>query len=148
MKTTRREIMTAAASAAIPALASAQSAVAVSAFTLPALPYATDALEPYIDAATMQLHHDKHHQAYVDNLNKAIGGDSTLAKLSVEELLRRLDTLPAAVRTQVRNHGGGHDGADGRACIEQPRRQRSLSLRKPLADRLDCGREISALRKT
>ena len=107
MKTTRREIMTAAACAAIPALASAQSAV--SAFTLPALPYATDALEPHIDAATMQIHHDKHHQAYVDNLNKAVGGDSTLAKLSVEELLRRrLDTLPAAIRTQVRNHGGGH----------------------------------------
>ena len=106
MKTTRREIMTAAAIAAIPALAPAQSAV--SAFTLPALPYATDALEPYIDAATMQLHHDKHHQAYVDNLNKAVGGDSALAKLSVEELLRRLDTLPAAIRTQVRNHGGGH----------------------------------------
>ena len=106
METTRREIMTAAACATIPALASAQSAV--SAFTLPALPYATDALEPYIDAATMQLHHDKHHQGYVDNLNKAVGGDSTLAKLSVEELLRRLDNLPASIRTQVRNHGGGH----------------------------------------
>jgi len=106
MKTTRREIMTAAVCAAIPALASAQSAV--SGFTLPALPYAIDALEPYIDAATMQIHHDKHHQAYVDNLNKAVVGDPALAKLGVEELLRRLDTLPAAIRTQVRNHGGGH----------------------------------------
>jgi len=106
MKTTRREIITAAACAAVPALASAQSAV--SAFTVPALPYSTDALEPYIDAATMQIHHDKHHQAYVDNLNKAVAGDPALAKLSVEELLRRLDTLPAAIRTQVRNQGGGH----------------------------------------
>jgi Fe-Mn family superoxide dismutase len=106
MNTTRREIITAAACAVIPALASAQSAV--SAFTLPALPYATDALEPYIDAATMQIHHDKHHQAYVDNLNKAVAGDPALAKLAVEELLRRLDTLPAAIRTQVRNQGGGH----------------------------------------
>ena len=106
MKTTRREIITAAACAAVPALASAQSAV--SAFTVPALPYSTDALEPYIDAATMQIHHDKHHQAYVDNLNKAVAGDPALAKLSVEELLLRLDTLPAAIRTQVRNQGGGH----------------------------------------
>ncbi len=77
-------------------------------FTLPKLPYAYDALEPYIDAQTMQIHHDKHHQAYVDNLNKAIGGDPVLSKLSVDELLLRLDTLPAAIRTQVRNQGGGH----------------------------------------
>ena len=77
-------------------------------FTLPKLPYAYDALEPYIDAQTMQIHHDKHHQAYVDNLNKAIAGDPTLSKLTVEELLSRLDTLPAPVRTAVRNQGGGH----------------------------------------
>jgi Fe-Mn family superoxide dismutase len=57
---------------------------------------------------TMQIHHDKHHQAYVDNLNKAIGGDPALSKLSVDELLMRLDTVPAAVRTAVRNQGGGH----------------------------------------
>jgi Fe-Mn family superoxide dismutase len=56
----------------------------------------------------MQIHHDKHHQAYVANLNKAIGTDPALAKLRVEELLQRLDTLPAAIRTQVRNQGGGH----------------------------------------
>jgi superoxide dismutase, Fe-Mn family len=77
-------------------------------FTLPKLPYAFDALEPFIDAQTMQIHHDKHHQAYVDNLNKAIGADPALSRLSVEDLLRRLDTLPAAVRTAVRNQGGGH----------------------------------------
>ena len=77
-------------------------------FTLPKLPYAYDALEPYIDAQTMQIHHDKHHQAYVDNLNKAIAGDAALSKLTVDELLERLDTLPANVRTAVRNQGGGH----------------------------------------
>jgi superoxide dismutase, Fe-Mn family len=77
-------------------------------FTLPKLPYAFDALEPYIDAQTMQIHHDKHHQAYVDNLNKAVGADATLSKLTVEELLQRLDTLPVAIRTAVRNQGGGH----------------------------------------
>ncbi len=77
-------------------------------FTLPKLPYAYDALEPYIDTQTMQIHHDKHHQAYVDNLNKAVSGDPTLASLTVEQLLQRIDTLPATVRTAVRNQGGGH----------------------------------------
>ena len=77
-------------------------------FTLPKLPFSFDALEPYIDAQTMQIHHDRHHQAYVDNLNKAVSTDPELAKPGVENLLRRLDTLPAAIRTQVRNHGGGH----------------------------------------
>jgi Fe-Mn family superoxide dismutase len=77
-------------------------------FTLPKLPYAYDALEPYIDAQTMQIHHDKHHQAYVDNLNKAVAAEPALAGMTVDELLRRLDTLPAAVRTAVRNQGGGH----------------------------------------
>ena len=77
-------------------------------FTLPKLPYAYDALEPYIDTQTMQIHHDKHHQAYVDNLNKAIAGDAALAALTVDQLLERLDTLPANVRTAVRNQGGGH----------------------------------------
>jgi Fe-Mn family superoxide dismutase len=77
-------------------------------YTLPTLPCAYDALEPYIDARTRQIHHDKHHQAYVDNLNKAIGGDPALTKYAVEELLQNLDTIPPSVRTQVRNQGGGH----------------------------------------
>ena len=77
-------------------------------FTLPKLPYAYDALEPFIDAQTMQIHHDKHHQAYVDNLNKVVAAEPALAGLAVDELLQRLDTLPAAVRTAVRNQGGGH----------------------------------------
>jgi len=78
------------------------------AFTLPKLPYAYDALEPFIDAQTMQLHHDKHHQTYVDNLNKIVAAEPALAGLTLDELLRRLDTLPAAVRTGVRNQAGGH----------------------------------------
>jgi Fe-Mn family superoxide dismutase len=77
-------------------------------FTLPPLPYATDALEPYIDARTMEIHHDKHHQAYVDNLNKAVASDPSLSGMTVEELLAKLDTLPAPVRTAIRNQGGGH----------------------------------------
>jgi Fe-Mn family superoxide dismutase len=73
------------------------------AFTLPALPYAPSALEPYIDATTMQIHHDKHHQAYVDNLNKAIAGTPNEQK-SLEDLLKIAGTLSPAVR----NNGGGH----------------------------------------
>ena len=73
------------------------------AFTLPPLPYPTDALEPYIDALTMQIHHDKHHQAYVDNLNKAIAGTEHENK-SLEELVASAGTISPAVR----NNGGGH----------------------------------------
>jgi Fe-Mn family superoxide dismutase len=74
---------------------------------LPPLRFPYDALEPYIDAETMELHHDKHHQAYIDNLNKAIEPYPQLADLTTEDLLRRLDQLPAEIRTAVRNHGGG-----------------------------------------
>ena len=75
---------------------------------LPPLRFAYDALEPYIDAETMELHHDKHHQTYVDNLNKAIEPYRQLADLAAEDLLRRLDQVPEEIRTAVRNHGGGH----------------------------------------
>lgn len=74
---------------------------------LPPLPYAYDALEPYIDTQTMQIHHTKHHQAYVDNLNKALTG-SEVASWPLEQLIRNLHQVPEAIRTQVRNHGGGH----------------------------------------
>lgn len=73
------------------------------AHTLPALPYAFDALEPHIDAATMEIHHDRHHKAYVDNLNKAIEGTEA-ADLSLEDLMANISKYPAAVR----NNGGGH----------------------------------------
>src|SRR5580704_14733566 len=78
------------------------------AFTLPALPYAPAALEPHIDAQTMQIHHDKHHQAYVDNLNKAVAAEPSLAGKSLEDLISNLDAAPAAARTAIRNQGGGH----------------------------------------
>jgi superoxide dismutase, Fe-Mn family len=76
-------------------------------FTLPELPYAYDALEPTIDARTMEIHHSKHHQAYVDNANKALEG-TALADAPVEEVLRRLEELPEDKRTAVRNNAGGH----------------------------------------
>ena len=77
------------------------------AFELPKLPYAVDALEPYIDAQTMTLHHDKHHQTYVTNLNGAIENHPELAGKPLEELLKDLNSIPEDIRTVVRNHGGG-----------------------------------------
>ena len=78
------------------------------AHVLPPLPYSFDALEPYIDAKTMEIHHDKHHGAYVTNLNKALDSAPNLQSLSVEELISKLDSVPEAIRTAVRNNGGGH----------------------------------------
>jgi Fe-Mn family superoxide dismutase len=79
------------------------------AFTLPPLPYATDALEPYIDKMTMEIHHGKHHNAYVTNLNKALESAPELADKSIEELLaNNCAIVPEAIRTAVRNNGGGH----------------------------------------
>ncbi|MBA3872051.1 MAG: superoxide dismutase [Anaerolineae bacterium] len=78
------------------------------AFELPALPYATNALEPHIDARTMEIHHGKHHNAYVTNLNKVLEGHPELQSKSIEELLTSLDSLPEAIRPAVRNNGGGH----------------------------------------
>lgn len=77
-------------------------------YTLPPLPYACDALEPYIDTLTMELHHDGHHAAYVANLNKAVESYPALAQKPVDTLLKELDTLPAEIKTAVRNNGGGH----------------------------------------
>ncbi len=77
-------------------------------FEVPALPYAFDALEPHIDAQTMQIHHDKHHAAYVSKLNGAVEGQPDLQNKSVEELLRGIDSIPESIRGAVRNHGGGH----------------------------------------
>ena len=77
------------------------------AFTLPDLPYDHAALEPHIDARTMEIHHGKHHQAYVDNANKALEG-TELADAPVEEVLAKLDSLPEDVRTAARNNAGGH----------------------------------------
>src|ERR1043166_6919864 len=79
------------------------------AFTLPPLPYAPDALEPYIDKTTMEIHHGKHHNAYVTNLNKALESAPGLADKTIEELLAgNLAIVPDAIKTAVRNNGGGH----------------------------------------
>lgn len=75
---------------------------------LPELPYAYNALEPYFDAQTMEIHHTKHHQTYVDKLNAALEGHADLQSKSVEDLLRDLNAVPESIRTAVRNHGGGH----------------------------------------
>jgi Fe-Mn family superoxide dismutase len=78
------------------------------AFALPPLPYDYKALEPHIDEPTMRLHHDKHHAAYVNNLNAALEPHPDLQKQSIEELLANLDKVPEAIRAKVRNNGGGH----------------------------------------
>ena len=86
----------------------AQGTAQAAPYTVPPLPYAFDALEPYIDAKTMEIHHDKHHGAYVKNLNAALEGHADLSKLSVEELISKIDSVPENIRTAVRNNGGGH----------------------------------------
>jgi Fe-Mn family superoxide dismutase len=78
------------------------------AYELPPLPYPKDALEPHIDALTMEIHHDRHHNAYVTNLNKAIAGKADLESKSIEDLIKNLDAVPADIRGPVRNNGGGH----------------------------------------
>lgn len=75
---------------------------------MPKLPYSYDALEPYIDAKTMEIHYSKHHQGYVDNLNKALEQYSEWQRLEVEEILKKLNEIPENIRQQVRNNGGGH----------------------------------------
>ncbi len=77
-------------------------------FSVPDLPYAYNALEPYIDERTMQIHHDKHHATYVKNLNDVLAGHDALLALSVEDLVRDLSRVPEAIRTKVRNNAGGH----------------------------------------
>jgi len=105
---------TALATAACATLAPVSSVLAQAAtppagpFTLAPLPYAVDALEPHIDARTMEIHHDKHHAAYVNNLNKAVAGKANLGAKSVEDLVKSLAALPEDIRLAVRNNGGGH----------------------------------------
>jgi Fe-Mn family superoxide dismutase len=111
LKTTA--LVTAACAAVPGAIAQTASTAAAPAapagpFTVPPLPYAFDALEPHIDAQTMQIHHDKHHAAYVANLNKAVADFPDFAKKSVEDLLKDFNAIPEKIRTAVRNNGGGH----------------------------------------
>ena len=88
--------------------ASAAPAAPTGPFTLPPLPYGFEPLGPHFDGQSMEIHHDKHHAAYVNNLNKAVAGRPELAAMKVDDLLRKLDTLPAEVKTAIRNQGGGH----------------------------------------
>ncbi|HVP10738.1 MAG TPA: superoxide dismutase [Phycisphaerae bacterium] len=78
------------------------------AFELPALPYAYDALEPHIDARTMEFHHDKHHQTYTNNFNKALEGQTALAKMTATDIIKKVTTLPDSIRQAVINNGGGY----------------------------------------
>lgn len=79
-------------------------------FTLPELSYGYDELEPYLDARTMEIHHKKHHAAYVANLNQALSSSSQFKNATVEQLISHLNDIPEDIRTAVRNHGGGHYG--------------------------------------
>ena len=78
------------------------------AYELPKLPYAYDALEPYVDAQTMEIHHSKHHNAYVTNVNAALEGHADLQAKGIEDLISDLNSVPEAIQTAIRNNGGGH----------------------------------------
>jgi Fe-Mn family superoxide dismutase len=113
IQVTRRQVLQSAGAGVAVLALSPLSAVAqgkkAAGFQLPKLPYAFDALEPYIDAQTMEIHHDKHHAAYVANLNKALAGHPTLlAKEHVSDILRHIESVPADIRQAVINNGGGH----------------------------------------
>jgi len=100
-------------------------------YELPKLPYAYDALEPYIDAKTMEIHYTKHHQTYVDKLNEALAGaPSEVADKPLEELLRAIDEVPESIRTAVRNHGGGHSNHSFFWTIMGPGRQGNTPAEK------------------
>lgn len=111
---TRRELFRATAASTLalstPLLSATAKATAAESpgFTLPPLPYAFDALEPYIDAKTMEIHHDRHHAGYVANLNKALAGQSAWLKMTPLEVITKLADVPEVIRTAVRNNGGGH----------------------------------------
>jgi len=117
MNVTRREALStlgvsalvlAASGRDLAAAAPDQAQAAAGPYALAPLPYAFDALEPHIDALTMQIHHDRHHQAYVNNLNTALAGAGEAGKAPLDDLLKNLAVLPEPVRTAVRNNGGGH----------------------------------------
>jgi len=104
----RREMLVLSSAAVVGSMLVGSSNAAAQEATLPRLPYAFDALEPYIDAKTMEIHHGKHHQTYIDKLNAALAGHADLQAKSITKLVAELDQVPEAIRTAVRNHGGGH----------------------------------------
>lgn len=97
-------------------------------FTLPDLPYDYNALEPYIDEETMRIHHDKHHAAYVKNLNDAIAGKSDLENLDIETLLSDLTKVPEDIKTKVRNNGGGHYNHSFFWAIMRPSQDNNVAI--------------------
>ena len=97
---------------------------------LPEISYAYDALEPFIDARTMEIHHTKHHQAYITNLNAALKDQPDLADMSLEKLLKNLNEVPEAIRTAVRNHGGGH----ANHSIFWPSLKKDVAAQGPVVD--------------
>ena len=99
-------------------------------YELDPLPYSYDALEPYIDVRTMEIHHTRHHQTYIDKLNAALEGHADLQGKSVQELVQHLDSLPEAIRTAVRNHGGGH----ANHSFFWPLLQKGRAFKGPAAD--------------
>lgn len=105
---TRRSLLAGAAAAVLLPRPSLAQQAAAGPFSLPPLPYPFDALEPHIDARTMELHHDRHHAAYVNNLNNALKDHGELAKLPLQTLLARLGEVPEHIRAVVRNNAGGH----------------------------------------
>ncbi len=111
---TRRELLSTVGAAAVAAVASPrlagfdQAPAPAGPYTLAPLPYPAAALEPHIDAQTMTIHHDRHHQTYVTGLNTALAKEPAVAGRSLEDLLRNLGTVPEGIRTAVQNHGGGH----------------------------------------
>lgn len=104
----RRDLLVFSGAAAVASMIGDVGTAVAQEATLPALPYAFDALEPYVDAKTMEIHHDRHHKAYIDKLNAALMGHSNLQAKSPEQLVADLDSVPEAIRTAVRNQGGGH----------------------------------------
>jgi superoxide dismutase len=112
-------------------------------YELPPLPYPYDALEPHIDEETMRLHHDKHHQTYVNNLNKALEGTEQDRRRKLEQVLDFLDQIPMEVRTAVRNSGGGRPAAPSGAH-EPGRRRRATAARKAIDDTFGGVDELSA----
>jgi Fe-Mn family superoxide dismutase len=104
----RRQMLVLSSVAAVSSVLGNTSAVSAAEATLPPLPYPLDALEPHIDAQTMEIHHDRHHKAYIDKLNAAISGNAELLAKSPTKLIAELDQVPEAIRTTVRNNGGGH----------------------------------------
>jgi Fe-Mn family superoxide dismutase len=104
----RRDLLVMSGVAAAATVVGAAGVATAQEATLPPLPYAFDALEPYIDAQTMEIHHDRHHKAYIDKLNAALAGKSDLQAMKPTDLISNLDKVPEDIRTAVRNHGGGH----------------------------------------